>query len=142
MALQAANFIPAQDKVTTTKGRKGGGKWGTVAGLAAGAALGALTVGTGGAAAPLAMAALSGGATGAGLGGMIGEAIRPTKEGSSSIERRLASLGPQMIQSDTSQKLRGSLMALHEAPPAAKQQYAQPLLSAYMTSLAKDNQRA
>ncbi len=109
---------------------------GTVGGIAGGVA-GAAT-GPAGAT----VGAIGGTAAGASLGNTLGEMIQPGRAGSTAIERRAQAPGPQMIQSESSQKLRDSLMALHEAPQQAKQQYAQPLLTAYMQSIANDNQRA
>jgi hypothetical protein len=105
-----------------------------MAGLAAGAALGGMAA-TGGTAA-IAMGAMGGAGAGASLGGLIGEKVKPTKEQSTAIDRRIAAGTP--AQATGSQKLRDSIMALHEAPPEVRREYAQPLVSAYLTSLAKE----
>lgn len=135
MALQAVQTIAPQDKVKSSGGRKGGDKFGAIAGAIGAGAI----VASGGAAAP---AVLGAAGTGAALGGLAGGAIRPERQASTAIERRMQTQGPQLVHSETSEKLKNSLMALHEAPAVAKRQYAQPLLTAYMTSVAQDNQRA
>lgn len=139
MAQNAVQFIQRPEEVTTTKGKAGGGKWGQIAGTLGGAALGAAaTVATGGAAAPaIAMGALGGAGAGGALGGGIGEIIKPTKEGSTAMERRMQAMGPQIQQSQHSQQLKQSLVALQSQPDHIKAQYAKPLVDAYMTSAAK-----
>jgi hypothetical protein len=140
MAIKQVQQVGPQDVVKSTGGRKGGGKFGTMAGLATGAALGAVVAGTGGAALPaIAMGGMTGAATGASLGGLIGEKIKPGREASTAIDRRIQAAGPQMVQSETSEKLKQSLMALHEAPPEVKSQYAPQLVNAYLKSLGNDN---
>lgn len=131
MALQQVQQVAPIQRERGSSGRAGGGKWGALGGaLAAGA-----IVASGGAAAP---AVLGAAGTGAALGGLGGDMLRPAKEGKSAIERRIEAAGPQMIQSDTSSKLRDSLTALHQAPPAIKQQYAPTLANAYLQSIGKD----
>ena len=139
MALQQVQQVAPQDVTKTTKARTGGGKFGTLAGLAAGAALGAAAVPTGGTTAAIAMGGIGGAGGGAALGGLLGEKVRPGREASTAIDRRIQSQGPQMVHSETSEKLKQSLMALHQAPPEVKQQYAPTLVNAYLTSLGKDN---
>lgn len=85
------------------------------------------------------MGAISGAGAGSALGGLLGERVRPGREASTAVERRLQGAGPQLIQSEASHKLKDSLAALREAPVEAKREYARPLLSAYLASLAKDN---
>ena len=131
MALQQVQQVAPIQRERGSSGRAGGGKWG---GLAAAVGAGAI-VASGGAAAPAVIGAAG---TGAMLGGLAGDAVRPAREGKNAIERRIDAAGPQMIQSDTSSKLRDSLTALHQAPPAVKQQYAPPLVNAYLQSLGKD----
>jgi Sec-independent protein translocase protein TatA len=138
MAQNAVQFIQRPEEVTTTKGKSGGGKWGQIAGAVAGAALGAAAAGaTGGVGAPVAMAALSGAGAGGALGGSLGEIIKPTKEASTAIERRIQAQGPQMQQSQHAAQLKQSLAALQTQPDHIKAQYTKPLLDAYMTSAAK-----
>ncbi len=138
--LKQVDVIPRTVVSGGSKGHSGGGKFGTLGGLAAGAALGATVAATGGAALPaIALAGAGGAATGASLGGLLGEELDKTKQGTSAIERRLDSTAPQLIHSDRSETLKQSLMALHEAPQEIRDQYAPPLLDAYMTSLHQDN---
>lgn len=124
------------DVEKSTSGRKSGGKFGTMAGLAAGAIGAGAVAATGGAALPAVIGAgAAGGMTGASLGGLLGESIRPGREASTAIERRIQTQGPQPIKSDASEKLRQSLVALHDAPPEVKSQYAPTLLNAYLMSV-------
>lgn len=141
MAIKQVDLIAPTPAHTEGKIKKGGGELGQKLGLLAGALIGgAATVATGGAAAPVALAALSGAGTGAGVGGMIGEKIKPTKEMKGAIDRRAELLrAPQLIQSESTQKLRESIMALHTQPDSVKQEYAPTLVNAYLTSLQRDN---
>lgn len=139
MGQNAVQFIQRPEEVTTTKGKSGGGKWGQIAGTLGGAALGAAaTVATGGAAAPaIAMGALGGAGAGGALGGSLGEIIKPTKEGSTAIERRMQAMGPQMQQNNHAAQLKQSLVALQSQPDNVKAQYTKPLVDAYMTTMSK-----
>jgi hypothetical protein len=137
MAINPVELRLRQETGTTTGARKGGGQFGTMAGLVGGAALGGAAAAVPGAApAAIAMGALGGAGGGSALGGMLGEKVKPSSEGTTAIDRRIQAQSTPQVSG--SEKLRDSIMALHEAPPEIKQQYAQPLVSAYFASLAKE----
>jgi hypothetical protein len=121
-------------KVQTSGGSSGSeglGKYGAIAGALGAAAV----VGSGGAAAP---AVLGAAGSGAALGGLVGGVVDPGKQAESPMQRRLDSTEPQMLHSENSQRLRDSILALHQAPPEVQNQYAPTLLNAYLTSLHQD----
>lgn len=93
-------------------GAVAGSGWGSVAGAAAGAS------------------------SGASVGNMIGEGISPSKQGSTSIERRLSAGTPAPLTG--SEKLKQSIMALHQAPEDVRREYAAPLVSSYLDALTKE----
>lgn len=137
MAMNGVQYIGPKEKVTTTGGKAGGGKWGQVIGGAIGGAAGAL------AAAPTGAGMVAGGiagtAGGAALGGMIGNMISPAKEGTTAIDRRIQAAGPQIQHSEQSERLKASLMSLQTQPPEIQQEYMAPLVKAYVASVAQDN---
>lgn len=139
MALAPVAYIAPPDVVTEKKAKKGGGGFGSAAGAVVGGAIGAIAAGglTGGAAAV--QGGMAGAAAGSALGGQIGNMIDPAKAASQAIDRRVAAAGPQMVQSETSAKLRDSILALQRAPDPVRAEYSQPLVQAYMASLAKDH---
>lgn len=132
MAINAVEYIAPKDKVTKTRSHTGGGKFGQVAGAAIGG-----VAGSGGGPA----GAIAGAAAGASLGGMLGEIIDPSKHGTTAIQRKIGAAGPQVIHSTQSEQLKSSLLALQQQPPAIQQEYKAPLVKAYVTSLAMDNQK-
>ena len=142
MALTAIERRQRPDVVTTTGGRQGGGKTGAMAGLGAGAVLGGLAAAAvpGAAPAAIAMGAVGGAGAGSSLGGMLGEKVKPTQEASSAMQRRAVAQAPQQING--SEKIKEAIMALHEAPPDAQQQYAPQLVQGYLASLAKERNGA
>ena len=83
--------------------------------------------------------AVQGGAAGASLGGLVGEMVDPSKAASSVMAQRAQTQAPQMIQSETSAKLKDSIIALQKAPDPIRVEYSKPLVTAYMHSIAKDN---
>jgi hypothetical protein len=139
MAIKPVEMIAPAPVVKEKKARKGGGGFGQVAGLIGGAVLaGGAAAATGGAL-PIAAAAMGGAGGGAALGGLLGEKIKPTREGSSTaMERRIVGT-PQLMQSERTQKLRESVMALPSQPPEIQQQHAPTLVQAYLKSLQDDN---
>lgn len=139
MALEPVAFISAPEKVVKKSGKSGGGGFGSAAGAAIGGAIGAAAAGgmTGGVAA--AQGGMAGAAAGSALGGMIGNAVDPARAASSAIQRRAQAAPAQMVQSETSAKLKDSILALQQVPDAVRVEYTKPLVSAYMTSLAKDH---
>lgn len=135
MAFRPIQVTPRVEQGSS--GKKGGGGLGQVLGAVGGAALAggaaAAAPATGGATLPIAAAALGGAGGGAGLGQLVGEQISPTKQGSGAMERRLATTMPMMDNSGAAQaKIRDSLVALQSQPPQVQQQYAQPLVNAYL----------
>ena len=140
MAITPVQYVQRPEEVSTTKGKAGGGKWGQIAGTLGGAVLGGAAIAaTGGTAAPaVAMGALGGAATGGSLGGLLGESIKPTKEGTTAMERRMQTMGPQMTQSNHADTLKQSLVALQTQPDHLKAEYTKPLVNAYMTASAKN----
>jgi len=130
MAIRGVQPVAAQDQVTDYKpARQGGGK----AGQMVGGFLGGIAGIPGGPA-----GVMAGVATGSSLGGVVGNAISPEKAASTAIERRLQSAGPQVQSSPQTERLKQSVLALHQAPPDIKAEYAAPLVKAYMVSAAKD----
>jgi hypothetical protein len=119
------------------KSRKGGGGIGQAIGGVVGGVAGGVAGIPGGPAA-IAGGAIAGTAAGASVGGMIGERIKPTREGSSTAMQRRVMGTPQMMQSERTQKLRESILALHQQPPEVQQQYAPTLVQGYLKSLADD----
>lgn len=144
MALRQVEYIAPTPNVIERKAKKGGGGFGSAIGAGIGGALGGLaaagaTVATGGAAAPAIGVGIAGGAAaGAGLGGMIGNAVSPARAASSSVDRRVEATQPQLIQSEQTQKLKDSLIALQGQPEELRQQYGQPLVAAYLKSYQSD----
>lgn len=134
MALNQVQYVAPAPEMRTTKGKSGGGKWGSAIGAVAGGIVGGMATGGAG--------AIGGAAAGSSLGGMLGNAISPATQGSTAMVRRSESLGaPTIPHSDRSEKLKQSIMALHTQPDEIKQKYASPLVSAYMKSLGDDNSR-
>lgn len=141
MAISSVQYNPVQ-KAIETREKKGGGGIGQAAGLVAGAALaGGAAAATGGTALPIAAAAMGGAGGGAALGGMLGEKISPSRQGSTAMDRRMSAAGPQLIQSEPTKRLRESIMALNGQPDDIKQQYGPTLVNGFMSSLAQDNKR-
>ena len=137
MAYQGVN-VPVQDDAVTRRAKKGGGGIGQIAGTVGGAILGGAAIAaTGGAAAPaVAMGAMGGAAAGGGLGGMVGEMIDPSRAASTAMSRR-GGAGPQMLQTNASETLKQSIMALHSQPDHIKSEYTEPLVTAYLKSSAQ-----
>jgi len=103
-------------------GKQGGGKTGALVG----AALGGVSGG------------LAGAGAGAGLGAMVGEALSPSEAGQAAMSRRIETMQPQPVLSETSEKLKQSVMALHAAPQPVRDEYGPQLIQAYLTSLSND----
>jgi hypothetical protein len=152
VAIKPVEMIAPAPVVKEKKARKGGGGLGQAIGMAAGAALGGvagtyLAPGAGTAAGAktgaligaAGVGAIGGAVSGASLGGMIGEKVKPTREGSSNAMERRVMGTPQLMQSERTQKLRESVMALHSQPPEIQQQHAPTLVQAYLKSLQDDN---
>ncbi len=131
MAVQNVQFMGPNDKQTTVQGKQGSGKFGQAAGALLGGVAGGAAGGPGG--------AIAGASTGASLGGMAGNALDPAVADKTAIQRRIQSSGPQYQQSENTMKLKDSVLALRTQPPEIQQQYAPPLVQAYVTSLAHDN---
>ena len=109
--------------------KQGGGKNGALAG----AAIGGLISAGGGPG-----AAIAGAGGGASLGSMIGEAINPS-QAQSAMSRRVEAMQPVApAPSESSEKLKQSIMALHSAPQPVRDEYGPQLIQAYLTSLAND----
>lgn len=140
MAIKPVDIVAPQQRVTETKGKKGGGALGgTIGGVVggvAGAVAGGLTTGPAGAV----QGGITGAAAGHSVGSVIGNAISPAQAAKQAIERRATAMsGPQIQSSPESEKLKASIMALHTQPPEVQQQYAPTLVDGYVTSLAKAN---
>ncbi len=141
MPIAPVQVIAPQQEYETKKGKKGGSRTGQAIGGVIGGAVGAVA----GMAAGNVPGAIAGGiagtSTGASVGGMIGERISPSREASTTaIQRRSDGLaGPQIIQNETTEKLKSSLMALRTQPDEVRAQYTQPLVQAYMTAVAQAN---
>lgn len=137
MAIKPVEMI-APVETSGKKARKGGGGLGQALGMAAGAALaGGAVAATGGAALPIAAAAMGGAAGGAGLGQLIGDKLSPGRADSTAMTRRMTQQ-PQLMQSEQTQKLRESILALHSQPPEVQEQHAPTLVQAYLKSLGND----
>ena len=122
---------PTQSRQEIVGAHKGGAQTGQLAGAAIGGAVGAYFGGPAG--------AVGGATAGGNLGGMVGNAVAPAKEGTA-IDRRVASQAPaEVYHSERSDQLRQSLAALNTQPPEIQQQYSQPLVTAYLSSLANDH---
>lgn len=142
--------VAINPRVETKEGSAGGSAFGKIAPIAGALGAAALIAGTGGAAAPVAGASagaaggasaasiLGGAGSGAALGGLLGNAVDRANPGTDPIQRRIDATQPQIVHSENSQKLRESIMALHQAPPEVQNQYAPTLLNAYLTSLHQD----
>lgn len=140
MATNAVQFIPKEQPVKTTGGKSGGGKFGQALGMAAGGVLGGLAAGAATGGAGTAMGAMGGAAAGGALGSTLGEMISPSRAPTTAMERRVQSSGgPQLVHSEQSEQLKQSLMALKSQPQAVQQEYAAPLMKAYVASIAQDN---
>ena len=138
MAIRGVNIVQPQDEVQTKKARKGGGEIGTAIGAVAGGVVGAMAgTATGGPGWGTAQGAMLGASGGGSLGGQIGERISPSRQESTAITRRMAAPGMQPMQSENSETLKQSIMALRTQPPEIQKEYAKPLVDAYMTSVAK-----
>jgi outer membrane lipoprotein SlyB len=137
VAFQPVQIVEAQPETRTTGRKKGWGKEGALVGGAVGAVAGAMAgTGAGGPGAGTVVGAMGGMAAGASAGQMLGEKLRPSSEGKTAIDRRVASQGPA-VQNDASEKLKQSIVALQSAPPDVRAQYAKPLVDAYMTTVAQ-----
>ena len=134
--LKQVQFAPRVETIAGSKGRESGSKWGQLGGAALGAGLIAAGAIDGGVSIPAGVSLVGGTA---GLGGMAGGALDQGKAGKEAMQRRIETSEPQLLHSEASEKLRQSLMALHEAPPEVRQQYAPQLMGAYMQSLHQDN---
>lgn len=130
---QVAIIEPTEEKVVQ-KARKGWGKAGQALGAAVGGVIGGVAAGASTGGAGTAAGAMAGAATGASLGGMVGERLRSTREGQTAIERR-AMAAPQMVQSESAEKLKQSISALSTQPPDVQKQYMKPLIEAYATTI-------
>jgi uncharacterized protein YcfJ len=128
MAFQPVQVVEAAPETRVTGRKKGWGGVGSKVGMVAGTAIGAYFGGPAG--------AVAGASTGAALGGQVGEMVRPSSEGKTAIDRRVAGQGPT-VQNDASEKLKQSIVALQSAPPDVRAQYAKPLVDAYMTTVAQ-----
>jgi uncharacterized protein YcfJ len=138
MALNSVQMIGPQDEVKKTGGKSGGGKWGKAIGGAAGGVAGGMAAATVSGGAGTAVGATSGALAGAALGEAIGNGIAPPRQESTAINRRIQSQGPQMIQSDRTAQLKQAVAALHQAPPQIQQEYAKPLVAAYMQQVSQN----
>jgi hypothetical protein len=138
MAIKQVEML-APVVTTGQSGRKGGGGIGQIVGLLGGAALaGGAAAATGGAALPIAAAAMGGAGGGAALGQLVGEKISPT-QASTAMERRATLQQPALMQSEQTQKLRDSVLALHSQPPEIQAQFAPTLVHGYLQSLVNDS---
>lgn len=137
MPINQLEFRAPQDRAIERRAKEGGGKFGTVAGLGAGAALGGMAAAAvpGAAPAAIAMGAVGGAGAGASLGGLVGEKVKPSTQGSTAIERRIVSQAPQPSASQT---LRDSLAALGQAPDPIKREYGPPLAQSYLAALKQE----
>ncbi len=122
--------------------KKGGGSTGAALGGIIGGAFGAVAgaaTGGGGNIPGAVVGGIGGAAAGAGVGQKIGDIVQPGSQGTA-IDRRVASQSqPEMYHSERSEQLRQSLAALQQQPPEMQKQYATPLMTAYINSLANDN---
>jgi phage tail tape-measure protein len=133
VTLRQVAFEAPAPQVTEKKAKKGGGAFGQAAGAVVGGAIGAAAgMATGGAA--TAQGALVGASAGGALGQTIGNMADPARSGSTAMARRAELAQPEMIQSDSRDKIKEALLALHQQPPEIKQEYAPVLLNAYLKS--------
>lgn len=136
---QVAIVEPKPKETVIQRRREGGGKLGRdIGGVVGGVAGGVVGMASGGPAGA-AVGAMGGTVAGANFGSMIGERIKPTREEKTAIDRRVNSQAPQMMQSDSTEKLKQSIMALQSQPPEVRQEYMKPLIEAYAMQ-AKQNQ--
>ena len=122
-------------KSSGSRGKSGGSKFGSIAGAAIGGTIGGLAAGAATGGMGTAQGAMMGAGAGAGLGGMVGNLISPAKAAQEAMSRRVELSQPQMAQSESSQKLRQSILALHQAPQPVRDEYGPQLVNAYLTSL-------
>jgi uncharacterized protein YcfJ len=132
--IKAVQVVGPQERAIERRAKKGGSAMGAAVGAVAGGAIGSFAPGVGTAA-----GALAGASAGSSLGGQIGNAIDPARQGSTSIERRAEAGVPQLQQSDKSEQLKQSILALQSQPPNLQKEYAPVLVDAYMTSVAQAN---
>ena len=116
-----------------SSGKESGAKKGQVIGSVIGGVAGGVASGGNPA------AAMAGASAGGTLGGMAGDRIQPAQQGSSAMQRRIDQSAPQLVHSEQSEQLKQSLMALKQQAPEIQQQYAAPLVKAYVQSIAQDN---
>jgi hypothetical protein len=129
MALKQVAIVQPKIEERETPKKKG---WGEALGAAVGvgaAVAGGMAAGPGGAA--MAQGVIGGAGGGYALGNLVGEKMSPTVEAKREAIQRQAAPGPQ-IQTDHSEKLKASIMALHQAPPDVQQAYSDPLAAAYL----------
>jgi outer membrane lipoprotein SlyB len=142
VALRPDQYIAPAPETKTSGGKKGGGRFGQAVGAVAGGVIGGMAAGaaTGGAATGwgVAQGAMLGTAAGAGVGQALGEKVRPTVEATTAIERRAEAGQPQLMQSERTQKLKESIMALQSQPEAMRLELGKPLVAAYVKSYQDD----
>lgn len=138
MALNSVQYRPP-DQTKVVGAHEGGGRTGQIIGGAVGGVAGGMAgFATGGPAGAVA-GGIGGAAGGAALGGTIGNMVAPPSAGTTAIDRRLSMQQPQLFHSDRSEALRQSLIALSQQPQELKDAYSQPLIAAYVSSLANDH---
>jgi hypothetical protein len=137
VAIVNSQFQP-KDRVTNTSGKAGGGGIGSKVGMVAGGVIGGLAAGAGTGGVATAQGAMVGAGAGAALGGAVGNMVSPERAATTAIDRR-AQAAPQMLQSEQTQQLKSSLLALKQQPPDVQAQYQEPLSQAYLKSLMADN---
>jgi hypothetical protein len=136
-----------QPKAKVTKGKEGGGKKSALLGAGLGALLaGAATVATGGAALPVAAAALVGAGGGMGLGSLLGEAVSPTKQATVEQKNPVTGMQTQMgggaaKLEQARQQLEQAMVAMKSQPDSIRQEFSQPLIESYADIMARMNSK-
>lgn len=137
MAIQPVAMIgPEQEEVVVKKGRQGWGKAGSAIGSVVGGVAGAMAGSGWGSVA----GATGGAAGGAAFGNMVGEKLRPSQAQETAMERRLGAQAPQMMQSEQTERLKQSILALQSQPLDVQREYSKPLVEAYIASYGMQNQ--
>jgi hypothetical protein len=134
----AVQVFQKKPEIKGSRGKKGGGKFGSLGGAALGATLGiAAAPATGGAS--LAAAGLGGAAGGASLGGLLGGVVAPGKADTrQAIQRRVTGIQQSAGGSDPQDTMKQAILAMREINnPELTQQYA-PLLAQGMISTLPD----
>lgn len=131
----AINVYQPKKEIVGLKGRSGSSKQGQMLGALAGAAIaGGATVATGGAALPVAAAALGGAVGGASLGGMIGGHLDPGRDDTrQAIERRAEGIGQNVASIQPQEQMIQAIMSLRELnDPVVTKQYAPVLAQGFI----------